>query len=406
MVRRTGSPQEKGEGDEALLRLVQDHAAELLRFARRFSLCADDAHDAYQRSIEILIRRMRRQPPDEPLKWLRTVVRNEALSIRMQQERLLGREEADFERHEGGCEDPSEHVVAHERIDRLAEALQRLKPQEVTALVLRSEGLSYREIGARQQWTYTKVNRCLTEGRRALRDRLGAIESGAECDRWLPQLSALADGEATPRQLRELRPHLRACPACRATLRDLHRVPSEVAALVPVALVPFAGDPGAALARHVETAVHAVLERATLAAMRLQGAVDALPGTKLAAVAASTAAIAGGGAAIEHHAHAAARRPAVEAAAPAVPAASAVSLSASAARPLAVSPPRDGASSGGGEAESEFALEPAASPSSGAPTGRPTARAASTGADAPSPAPPAPTAPAPREEPVAEFAGP
>ena len=31
-------------------------------------------------------------------------------------------------------------------------------------------GFSYREIMARQGWTYTKVNRCLSEGRAALRE--------------------------------------------------------------------------------------------------------------------------------------------------------------------------------------------------------------------------------------------
>ena len=61
------------QGEAVTLRLVQDHAAELLRFARRFSHCADDAHDAYQRGIEILVRRMRTSPPDNPLNWLRTV---------------------------------------------------------------------------------------------------------------------------------------------------------------------------------------------------------------------------------------------------------------------------------------------------------------------------------------------
>lgn len=289
------------QGEAVTLRLVQDHAAELLRFARRFSLCADDAHDAYQRGIEILVRRMRTSPPDNPLNWLRTVIRHECVAVRTERERLLGRQEVDLDREEGcHLEDPSERIAGYERLGQVAEALQRLKPQEVTALVLRAQGLSYKEICAHTGWTYTKCNRAVTEGRRALRDRLGAIESGAECDRWLPQLSLLADGEATARQLADLRPHLRACPACRATLRRFHDAPGQVAALVPVALIPAASsDPGTALG-HLEAVVHAVVERATLATTRLQSAIDALPAAKVAAVAASTAALAGGGAAIEH----------------------------------------------------------------------------------------------------------
>jgi len=288
--------------EDATLRLVQQHAAELLRFAQRFSYCSDDAHDAYQRSIEILVRRMRTDPPVRPLQWLRTVVRHEALAVRSEREQLLGRVELDLDRHEDRVlPDPAERVVRHERVRQTAEALRRLKPQEVTALVLRAEGLSYAEIASRMQWTYTKVNRCVTEGRRALLERLGAIESGAECARWLPRLSALADGEAAAEDVAELRPHLRACPACRATLRELHAAPAHVALLVPPAAVGLAGHAaGGGVAAHAEAGLHALLDRVTLLAARLQGAFEALPGAKLAAVAASTAAIAGGGVALEH----------------------------------------------------------------------------------------------------------
>src|SRR3712207_9380790 len=89
---------------------------------------------------------------------------------------------------------------------RAAEALRRLKPQEVTALVLKAQGLSYDEIAQREGWTYTKVNRCLTEGRRSFLERYARIQSGAECERWTAVLSALADGEATASDLAEVRP--------------------------------------------------------------------------------------------------------------------------------------------------------------------------------------------------------
>jgi len=292
--------------EDATLRLVQQHAAELLRFARRFSHCADDAHDAYQRSIEILVRRMRTDPPAQPLSWLRTVVRHEALAVRGEREQLVGRVALDLDRHEDrALDDPAERAVGQERLRHTAEALRRLKPQEVAALALRAEGLSYEEIGARMGWTYTKVNRCVTEGRRALLGRLDAIESGAECARWLPALSALADGEASAKEVAELRPHLRACPACRATLRELHAVPAQVASLVPPAAVGVAAQvaPGGMIG-HAEAGLHALLDRLTLWAARVQGAVEALPGAKVAAIAASTAALAGSGVALEQAGHA------------------------------------------------------------------------------------------------------
>lgn len=304
------------DAEDATLRLVQEHAAELLRFARRFSHCADDAHDAYQRTLEILVRRMRVDPPEQPLPWVRTVLRHEALAVRSDRERLLGRVELDLDRHEDRfTADPAERAVGHERLRHTAEALRRLKPQEVTALVLRAEGLSYAEIGSRMGWTYTRTNRAVTEGRRALLERLGAIESGAECTRWLPLLSALADGEAAPDDVAELRPHLRACPACRATLRDFHAAPAQVALLVPPTVVELASHGAhAGFAGHAEAGLHALVDRLALLAMRMQGAFEMVPGAKLAAVAASTAAIAGSGVAIERAAHATSARPAAAAA--------------------------------------------------------------------------------------------
>jgi len=310
MHRRT----RREDGEDATLRLVQEHAAELLRFARRFSHCGDDAHDAYQRSIEILVRRMRTDPPVQPLPWLRTVIRHEALAVRREREQLVGRTAFDLDRQEDrALADPAERVVGHERLRHTAEALRRLKPQEVAALVLRAEGLSYAEISSRTGWSATRTNRCITEGRRALLERLGAIESGAECARWLPRLSALADGEAAATDVAELRPHLRSCPSCRATLRELHAVPAQVALLVPPAAVGVAAHAAAGgSSGHAEAGLHALLDRVTLLTTRLHGALEALPGAKLAAVAASTAAIAGGGVAIEQATHA---RPAAPAAA-------------------------------------------------------------------------------------------
>jgi RNA polymerase sigma factor (sigma-70 family) len=297
----------RSDAEEEVLRLVSENAANLLRFARRFSLCADDAQDAYQRALEILLRRMHDEPPENPLSWLRTVLRHEAGAVREQRLRDVGPEEPDFDRHESRqFADPADRAERFEGLAHAAEALRRLKPQEVTALALRAEGLSYREICARTGWSYTRCNRAISEGRRALIARMKAIETGAECEQWLPLLSLLADGEASARDLAELRPHLRSCVACRATLRDFHDAPRQVGALVPAALLPLTvagaggGGAGLGLGRHLEALAHTLSERLAVGAMRMQGAIDALPATtKVAAVAASTAAIAGGGAAID-----------------------------------------------------------------------------------------------------------
>src|SRR5919206_177456 len=115
------------------------------------------------------------------------------------------------------------------------ELLAHLKPHEIRALVLKAEGFSYREICAMTGWSYTKVNRLLTEGRRAFLKRVSGIQRGAECARYEPLLSALADGEASAEDLAQLRPHMRTCLSCRAALREFRAAPDRVASVVPAA---------------------------------------------------------------------------------------------------------------------------------------------------------------------------
>lgn len=344
---RTPVRQGSDAGEELVLALVREHAGSLLRFARRFSICADDAQDAYQRTLEKLVRRVRTEPPENAVNWARTVLRNEALAIRAEREQTIGRLALEDERHRDSATlDPAERVERFERLAHTAEALRGLKPQEMTALALRAEGLSYKEICARTGWTYTRCNRAISEGRRALLERLRAIESGAECGRWMPLLSLLADGEATVRELAELRPHLRSCPACRATLRGFHDAPHQVAALLPVAGLPAvavatgavgSGAGSFGLVRHLEAALQNLAERANTTVLRFHGAIDALPSTKLAAVAASTVAVAGGGAAIEQ---AASRGTPAAGAAPAAVASAGTDTSTSGAIPIAAPTPR------------------------------------------------------------------
>jgi anti-sigma factor RsiW len=65
--------------------------------------------------------------------------------------------------------------------------------------------------------------------------RLAGIQGGIECARVVPLLSALADGEASAERLARLRPQMKTCLACRATLREFCAAPQRVAALAPPA---------------------------------------------------------------------------------------------------------------------------------------------------------------------------
>jgi len=66
--------------------------------------------------------------------------------------------------------EPDEQYERLEELRERAALLGLLKRDERIALVLLAAGYSYREIGERQGWTYTKVNRCIAEGRRRLGD--------------------------------------------------------------------------------------------------------------------------------------------------------------------------------------------------------------------------------------------
>ena len=216
--------------------------AALRRTAQRYSLCADDAEDALQRGLEILLHKAPTDDPRELIKWTQTVVKHEAIAVRRERERILAGPAALSSQ---AAEDwialipaptdgPLEKAERRESIARSREALQTLKPQELRALTLLAEGYSYAEIGEITGWTQTKINRSLAEGRERFRRLISRSEAGSRCEEMRASISAFCDGEAGAEQVVELREHLRACAHCRATLRTYRAAPRAAAALAPV----------------------------------------------------------------------------------------------------------------------------------------------------------------------------
>jgi RNA polymerase sigma factor (sigma-70 family) len=267
------------EIEPVALALIRRRGGDVLATARRYAHSPDDAEDAYQRALEILLTKAPTTNERDLTAWLKTVVRHECFALNQKRARDVPAEHDALDAFAGG--DPEYATERAERYARLrvgAEALGRLKPQETQALLLKAEGLSYQEIAAELGWSYTKVNRCLTEGRRAFVARVARIESGAECERLAPLLSALADGEASADDMATLRPHLRGCAACRATLRDYREAPRRVAAIATGGVFVWLGERLAA----AWGMVRALFEGAA---------------AHKAAVVASTVVVAGGGAA-------------------------------------------------------------------------------------------------------------
>jgi RNA polymerase sigma factor (sigma-70 family) len=203
--------------------VVVRHERALLRIARQASLCHDDALDAYQRALEIFVRRVETVDPATEVAWLKVVIRHEAMAIRRARSESVATEDIDLDEFAPATERSVDDVVASgERVRRSAEALRSLKPDEATALMMKAHGLSYEEIGERNGWSYTKVNRAITEGRRRFMTAYEQIESGEECERLAGIVGALAAGRASAAQIIKVRPHLRHCAACRAAVRELH----------------------------------------------------------------------------------------------------------------------------------------------------------------------------------------
>jgi RNA polymerase sigma factor (sigma-70 family) len=222
--------------------MIARYEGALRRTARRYSFDAEDAEDAYQRALEIVLTKAPTTDLRELIRWTQTVTKHEALAVRGTREKLLG-----YQRVREGAEDPvalipaagdgpDEQVERREDIARSREALQALKPAELRALGLLAEGYSYVEIGERTGWSQTKINRLLAEGRARFRALLSSSEDGSRCRELQPLLSAFCDGEAGPREALEVREHLRACVQCRATMRTYRAAPRIAAALLP--LVP------------------------------------------------------------------------------------------------------------------------------------------------------------------------
>ncbi|MGC1851693.1 MAG: sigma-70 family RNA polymerase sigma factor, partial [Solirubrobacterales bacterium] len=185
----------------AAIELIAREEAELRQTARRYSLCEDDAEDAYQRALEILLLKAPNDRPRELIRWTKTVVKHEAMAIRRNRERLLGLGEDGtgdtIAQIAAGGAGPGERFERDEQVARSREALRALKPAELRSLTLLAAGYSYTEIGEMTGFSRTKVNRCLAEGRERFRQMLSRSEDGSRCAELSPLLSAYCDGEAS-----------------------------------------------------------------------------------------------------------------------------------------------------------------------------------------------------------------
>jgi RNA polymerase sigma factor (sigma-70 family) len=226
-------------------RMIARYGNALLANARRHSANAADADDAYQRALEILLTKAPEGSSEEQLvAWLHTVVRNEALQIHRKQRNIVdGAFDEISDAWVREVSPPDEELVDRERLAHGREALAKLKPDQTRCLLLRADGLDYPEICAITGFSYAKVNRCLSEGRRSFRDRVERIDSGVECRQIDGVLSMIADGEAPAAVRIDADAHLKNCLHCQSTLRAYAAAPDRALGVLPLGLIAAGAEP-------------------------------------------------------------------------------------------------------------------------------------------------------------------
>src|SRR5215210_5380431 len=114
-----------GQSARRVEAMVARHGPALVRVANQFSLCHDDALDAYQRGLEIYLRRLDTVEPATEGAWLRVVVKHEAMAIRRARQESVDRDDVDLDTSvPAKLRTVEDEVAGGERVVRSVEALR------------------------------------------------------------------------------------------------------------------------------------------------------------------------------------------------------------------------------------------------------------------------------------------
>jgi RNA polymerase sigma factor (sigma-70 family) len=159
--------------------LLNQHRPLLLRQASKNSARGADAEDALQDACLRFLANYDGAPGTDALRWMMFVTKRCAWAIGARRsEHESSRQLDSGDPHGSGALaradsnlDPALIVERSQRNEQRLAALAELKHDQRTALILFGLGFSYNEIADRKSWSYTKVNRCIREGRAALRSQ-------------------------------------------------------------------------------------------------------------------------------------------------------------------------------------------------------------------------------------------
>ncbi len=156
--------------------LYRDKRSRLISIARHNAANDADAEEALQAAFISFIDAFDPDGEAPALAWLTLAMKRECWGRYRDRhlDRHLGQEVQPGSLKSGSVIDaiPSRETEMEKRVaecDSARQRIARLKPDERDSLGLLAAGFSYREIAEHRGWTYTKVNRCLAEGRAALR---------------------------------------------------------------------------------------------------------------------------------------------------------------------------------------------------------------------------------------------
>jgi RNA polymerase sigma factor (sigma-70 family) len=163
--------------------------------------------------------------PQQPRAWLLAIAKNLARQHLHERTRAQ-RVPLDPDSVEAPA--PSSGPTAAE----IRSALERLGPKQRDVLILREvQGLSYAELKERLDLEPAALQVLLFRARAALQEVLEGYESPITCGRVEELVRRQLGGEALRVEKRELRAHLRSCPACSTSARSLRARASRLSRL-------------------------------------------------------------------------------------------------------------------------------------------------------------------------------
>ena len=134
-----------------VVELFEELRERLLRYLLVLGLSVHDGEEIIQESFLLLFQHLQRGKPRQNLRgWVFRVARNLALKQRysnqQSQRRIVELDQASLAQHADGNPNPEEQLHNRLRQKRLLAVVRALPEQDQSCLVMRAEGLRYREI--------------------------------------------------------------------------------------------------------------------------------------------------------------------------------------------------------------------------------------------------------------------